>query len=144
MSLIGFLTRVLYKQVGDYDGIRDLLDFYVFWIWSSIRHFYNIIVTVNDYLKVSMVLIGSNRNEPNMLRSFWDLFFAGTIKRPPSNKKARSVVFILGARFIVGGNAYSYTRNMGPEYWQSLRPLHQSVESPSRLNISDFGASRLI
>ena len=44
----------------------------------------------------SIVLIGHNKHEPNRLRSFWDLFAAGTIKNAPPDIKTRLGVFMLG------------------------------------------------
>ena len=58
---------------------------------------------LNELLKVSMVLIGYNKHEPNMLRWFWDVFFAGTMnslkyKNPFSGFDIRGVTFHIRAK----------------------------------------------
>ena len=61
---------------------------------------------------VSMVLIGYNKHEPDMLRCFWYLYFAGTIK-PPANTKTCSGVFVLWGTLYIWGNDYLLWAIMG-------------------------------
>ena len=76
------------KNVRNYNknGILFIcLKFFLFLIGVLMRGLYKTLMVFDDSLKVSMVLVGYNRHEPNMLRSFWELSLAGTIKKPPPN-----------------------------------------------------------
>ena len=53
------------------------------------RDLHKIILVFDVCLRVAMVLIGYNRHEPNILRSFWDSLFAGTIKTLPNLRPVR-------------------------------------------------------
>ena len=77
-------------------------------------------VMFDVFLEVSMALIGYSRHEPNMLRSFGDLFFAGTIKPPPILKPVR-MFFYWGGTFMFGEASiyiyiHTYTSTCIPIY----------------------------